>query len=166
MNWLLDTNLVLRLSDKGAASHQKACDSLDTLFNRGDLLHLTAQNLIEFWAVATSPITANGFGWTCADTDAWVSQLLTRFLFLDDSSSIFREWRSLVATLAVQGKKVHDARLVAVMTVHGISHLLTFNTSDFASFAGIHVMSSGRHSCRTRLSYSQRCLQRIANATL
>jgi len=29
---------------------------------------------------------------------------------------------------------VHDARLVAMMNVHGVRRILTFNTSDFARF--------------------------------
>jgi predicted nucleic acid-binding protein len=33
--------------------------------------------------------------------------------------------------------QVHDARLVAVMEVHGLTHLLTFDTPDFHRFAGI-----------------------------
>lgn len=30
------------------------------------------------------------------------------------------------------GKQVHDARLVAVCHVHGVSHVLTFNLGHFA----------------------------------
>jgi predicted nucleic acid-binding protein len=33
--------------------------------------------------------------------------------------------------------QVYDTRLVASMHVHGITHLLTFNVSDFARFPGI-----------------------------
>jgi predicted nucleic acid-binding protein len=138
MSWLLDPNLLLRFSDNAASTHQKACDGIQTLFNRGDSLHITAQNLIEFWAVATRPVTANGLGWTCTAADVWVTQLLGQFLFLDDTNSVFTEWRNLVSSLAVQGKKAHDARLVAVMKAHGLSRLLTFNTDDFASFTEIH----------------------------
>ena len=34
------------------------------------------------------------------------------------------------------GKQVHDARLVAVCHVHGVTHLLTFNRAHFARLAG------------------------------
>ena len=34
--------------------------------------------------------------------------------------------------LAVVGKQVHDARLVAVCHVHRVTHLLTFNVSHFS----------------------------------
>jgi hypothetical protein len=35
------------------------------------------------------------------------------------------------------GKQAHDTRLVAAMTVHQITHLLTFNTDDFKRFTEI-----------------------------
>jgi hypothetical protein len=40
----------------------------------------------------------------------------------------------------VTGKSGHDARLVAAMVVHGLTHLLTFNTSHFARYSGITVL--------------------------
>jgi predicted nucleic acid-binding protein len=38
----------------------------------------------------------------------------------------------LHSTAGIIGKQVYDARLVAVCHVHGVTHLLTFNTADFA----------------------------------
>ncbi len=42
-------------------------------------------------------------------------------------------------TYEVAGRTVFDARLVAVMATHRITHLLTMNRSDFQRFAGIVV---------------------------
>ena len=39
-----------------------------------------------------------------------------------------------------KGQKGHDARLIAVMLARGITHLLTFNTKDFPSTAGIVIV--------------------------
>ena len=55
----------------------------------------------------------------------------------DDLDAVYMEWRNLVTSHGVSGKKSHDARLVAAMKVHGVSHLLTFNTDDFKRFPGI-----------------------------
>ncbi len=33
--------------------------------------------------------------------------------------------------------KVHDARLAAAMKVHGIMHVLTLNTDDFARYSEV-----------------------------
>lgn len=57
-----------------------------------------------------------------------------------DSDDVYPEWRRLVVTHAVSGKKAHDARLVAAMTVNGITHILTFNVDDFTRYAGINVL--------------------------
>ncbi|WP_225894477.1 PIN domain-containing protein [Atlanticothrix silvestris] len=35
----------------------------------------------------------------------------------------------------VMGVNVHDARLVAVILVHGLTNILTFNTRDFTRYA-------------------------------
>ena len=42
-----------------------------------------------------------------------------------------------MVSVGVFGVKVHDARLVAVMLTHGISHLLAFNAGDFKSYLSI-----------------------------
>jgi predicted nucleic acid-binding protein len=41
----------------------------------------------------------------------------------------------------VSGVAVHDARLVATMLVHNVTHILTFNTSDFARYASEGVVA-------------------------
>lgn len=64
----------------------------------------------------------------------------TALVLLEDSNALFPAWLSLVANYGVSGKKAHDARLVAAMQVHGISHLLTFNVADFRRYPGITVV--------------------------
>jgi hypothetical protein len=38
------------------------------------------------------------------------------------------------------GKPAHDARLVAAMERHGLTHLLTFNLVDFQRYAGLELL--------------------------
>jgi len=59
---------------------------------------------------------------------------------LPDSDNVYAEWRRLVVAHGVSGKKTHDTRLVAAMSVHGVAHILTFNTDDFTRYAGIIVL--------------------------
>ena len=40
----------------------------------------------------------------------------------------------------VQGVKVYDARLVAIMTVYGVESVLTFNTADFKRYSNITAL--------------------------
>jgi hypothetical protein len=37
--------------------------------------------------------------------------------------------------VGIIGKRVHDARLVAVCHVHAVTHMLTFNVAHFAGMA-------------------------------
>ncbi len=139
MGWLLDTNLLLRFADTAAPEHLTARTAIEALVGRGEEVYLTTQNFIEFWAVATRPPEANGLGWSVSDAEARVRSLKLRFLFLADTEAIFDEWLRLVSSLQIKGKRAHDARLRAVMSVHGISNLLTFNTEDFSSFPNITI---------------------------
>ncbi len=53
-----------------------------------------------------------------------------------ETPDIYPAWKALVGALRVIGKQVHDARLVAVCHVHGVTHLLTFNVAHFVRMAG------------------------------
>lgn len=136
-DYLLDTNVLLRFSDAASPVHVTAVDAVAVLLSRGDRVYITAQNLIEFWAVASRPVDANGFGWDARQTEQEVGKLLNFFLFLDDTPAVFQHWLALVTAHTVTGKQVHDARLAAVMEAHGIADILTFNTRDFARYPGL-----------------------------
>ena len=43
--------------------------------------------------------------------------------------------------LSVKGKQAHDARLAAAMLRHSVTHLLTYNTSDFQRYPEITALS-------------------------
>ena len=134
MNVLVDTNILSRSAQPGHALNRPADDAVAALRLRGDLLYLVPQVLYEFWAVATRPVEANGFGWTSERTAKEVADLQERFPLLPDSPEIFTRWLELVKQCPVHGKRVHDARLVAVLQAHAVEHLITFNTSDFGAF--------------------------------
>ena len=117
-----------------------ATQALARLLGQGHEVYITAQNLIEFWAVATRPLEANGFGWTSERTAKEVSELEERFPVLPDSPEVFTRWLELVKRLPVHGKRVHDARFVAVLQAYAVEHLVTFNISDFAVFSFLSLI--------------------------
>jgi predicted nucleic acid-binding protein len=135
--YLADTNLLLRLADPASPQHRVAIDALARLVGEGNEVYLTPQNFIELWAVATRPVDANGLGWSSERTAKEVADLQARFPLLPDSPEIFNRWFDLVKQLPVRGKRVHDARLVAVLQAHTVEHLITFNVSDFRAFSSI-----------------------------
>jgi predicted nucleic acid-binding protein len=145
--YLADTNLLLRLADGGSAQHSIATHALANLLGQGHEIFLTPQNYIELWAVATRPLEANGFGWSSERAAREVSELQERFPLLPETPAIFARWLELVKKLPISGKRVHDARLVAVLQSYAIDHLITFNTSDFNVFPALslldpHVLAS------------------------
>jgi hypothetical protein len=70
-----------------------------------------------------------------ADAEAEAASFESAFPLLPETPDIYPAWKSLVMALGVIGKQVHDARQVAVCHVHGVTHLLTFNTGHFTRFS-------------------------------
>lgn len=152
MNILLDANVLLRLADPTSATHTIAATAASALRAQGDSLHIVPQCVYEFWVVATRPISSNGLGLSVAECMREVAKVKATFDLLDDKPTLFTEWEAIVSVFACQGKVAHDARYVAAMRTHGLSHLLTFNGSDFARYPGLTaldpntVAASGRPS--------------------
>lgn len=140
--YLLDTNIWLRTVQRESPHHSLAVEALATLLAQSDEVFITAQNVIEFWSVATRPAEANGLGWTVETARLEIDRLQAQFPLLDETADVFGHWVSLVTVAQVIGRRVHDARLVAVMLAHGITHLLTFNHHDFRQFP-ITVVTPG-----------------------
>jgi predicted nucleic acid-binding protein len=79
-------------------------------------------------------------GLTTKVTDENARAIEAAFTLLPDDERIHREWRRLVMKYSVMGAKVHDARLVAAMHVHRVTHLLTLNERDFVRYDDIQVV--------------------------
>ena len=85
-----------------------------------------------------------------ADTKARLEDLERTVNVLTESLASYAEWKRLVVSHGVSGVQVHDARLVALMTVNGIRHLLTLNPTDFKRFPNVaavtpqEVLSAGQ----------------------
>lgn len=140
MSYLADSNILSRLAQPQNPHHAIARRAIITLRQQGAEICLVPQNLIEFWAVATRPITSNGLGLTIAEAKYEVRKFKRLFTVYDDIPNIFAEWENLVLKHNVSGKNVHDTRLVAAMLTHNITHLLTFNVKDFKRFGEITVV--------------------------
>ena len=88
----------------------------------------------------TRPTQRNGFGLTTADAEGEVRVIEAGMSLLPDNAAAYHEWRKLVGQYGITGVQVHDARLAAVMYVHGVKDILTLNPADFARFTGLRVM--------------------------
>jgi predicted nucleic acid-binding protein len=136
---LVDTNILLRSVELIHPQHQIAIGALATLRVNGHEPVLVPQVVYEFWAVATRPVSLNGLGLDPALVDAAVDDIMQAYPIYDDRG-VLDLWRSLVVRYAVLGKLAHDARLVAAMLRHGVTHLLTFNAPDFARFQEVAAL--------------------------
>lgn len=138
--YLLDTNVLLRTSDRTSPMNLIAGRAAATLLVQNHQLFITGQNIVEFWVVVTRPVDVNGLGWSVEQTRAEIEQILNQFPQLEETPQIFPHWLNLVTTYQIKGKRVHDSRLVAVMQAHAITHLLTFNPDDFSNINSIAVI--------------------------
>lgn len=64
MRALVDTNILLRSAQPNHPLSPQATNAVSGLLRRGDSVFFCAQNIAEFWNVATRPAGANGLGMT------------------------------------------------------------------------------------------------------
>ena len=134
MSILADTNVLLRRTQPDHPSHSLAVESIAKLLAAAEPVYFTLQNITEFWNVATRPAANNGLGFSVALTLSELEKIERLLAVLPDSPAVYSEWKRLVVRHGVMGVKVHDAKLVAMMNVHGIRRILTFNTDDFLRY--------------------------------
>jgi predicted nucleic acid-binding protein len=135
MAYLVDTSVLSRLANTADPFHAVASRAVLELHRRGEVLHISPQNLVEFRNMATRAKAANGLGLSAAGAEAKAAAFEATFPLLPETPAIFPAWKAMVGALGVIGKQVHDARLVAVCHVHAVTHLLTFNVSHFVRMA-------------------------------
>jgi predicted nucleic acid-binding protein len=137
---LIDTNILLRITRRSDPQHKTVDTALARLAEQATTLCYTHQNIAEFWNAMTRPIARNGLGLSPGEAQLEVLAIEAGMSLLPDSEAVYREWRRIVVAYAVSGVQVYDARLVATMYVHGVSHILTLNVADFGRFDGIDAL--------------------------
>lgn len=143
MNYVLDSNVLLRMAQDTHPMHAAATQATTTLIRQGDTIHVIPQNLYEFWSVATREIKYNGLGLSVGDAQNELARLRSLFSYLPDTPAVCSQWERLIVQYAVIGRDSHDTRIVAAMNVHGITNLLTFNKDDFRRYTNIVAVNPG-----------------------
>src|SRR5579884_2186508 len=136
MAWLADTNILLHWIQPASPERTLCMSAVRDLHARGEQVYVLPQNIAEVWFTLTRPANAPrpGLGMTVAQADAEVSYLERLFPVLRDVPVIYDEWRRLIVSCSVSGVQVYDARIAAAMRMHGLTHILTFNTDDFTRY--------------------------------
>jgi len=137
----VDTNILVgAIQTFDPALRTVARRAVKSLYEQGEELRCFPQNLVEFWSAATRPANVNGLGFSSEQAARYVDRFQTLVRLLPEAPEIFPTWRKLVLEYRVSGIQVHDARIVAAMTVHQVSRILTFDLDDFKRYAHITVV--------------------------
>ena len=137
---VVDTSLLVRQADTNSADRPIALRAFQNLSFAGETLCVVPQNMVEFWVVATRPQAVNGLGLSVAEADAERQRLEALFPLLSDTPDLYLRWVDLVNKFGVSGKPSHDARIVAAMLTHNVTHILTFNGADFRRYASLGIV--------------------------
>lgn len=137
----VDTNVLLTATDESRANHEVARRLIAEAGSGGLHLAVNGQVLREYLVVATRPVAANGLGLDTRDAIGNVKAFLRHVGIFEESAAVANRLRRLGLTHHLRGKRIHDANIVATMSVHGIRSLVTDNVRDFACFADIDVVA-------------------------
>ncbi len=135
--YLLDTNILLRLSQPGGPYDEIVTTAVEHLVSERITLFYTLQNAAEFWNLCTRPREQNGLSLDISEADRRLRLIERQFVLLPETAAVYLEWHRIVTEYSVSGVQAHDARLAAVMYVNHVSHLLTLNPRDFGRYTGL-----------------------------
>jgi predicted nucleic acid-binding protein len=142
MRVLVDTNVLARSAQPAHEKHDEACQGLRVVHARRNELCVAPQIMYEFDVLCTRPdVQCGGLGMTLDRADAQLTRILSNSTLLPDPASTLSVWRELLRQPSVVGKTAHDARIAAVMLVHGVQHLLTYNVADFKRYTHLQVFA-------------------------
>jgi predicted nucleic acid-binding protein len=142
MTYFVDTNILLRFLHRADPNYSSIRAAVKILKIRGDEMVTASQNFAEFWNVLTRPATARGgYGYSVQDAAYRLQFIELNFPLLPDVPAVFFEWKRLLLAYNITGVQVHDARIAALMKVHGVSRILTLNQKDFARYQGLAAVN-------------------------
>ena len=96
----IDTSVLGRLANRADAAHGVAKSAIAELHRRGEALHITPQNLVEFRNFATRPVRANGLGLVASTADGLGANFEAAFSLLVETPDIYPAWKALAGRLA------------------------------------------------------------------
>lgn len=126
----LDTNILVYANVDESPFHQMALQAIQTRYEAGVEMWVSRQVLREYLTTLTRPqVFANPR--PVAITIERVRFFQTQFRIAEDTLQVTERLLTLMAQVAIGGRQVHDANIVATMQAYGISQLLTHNVADF-----------------------------------
>ena len=130
----LDTNILVYANVSESPFHQAALQKIQNFYDTGIDLWISRQVLREFLMTLTRPQTFVNPR-PVAIVIERVRFFQTQFRVAEDTPEVTEQLLSLMEEIAIGGRQVYDANIVATMLVYGIPQLLTHNTGDFGRFS-------------------------------
>jgi predicted nucleic acid-binding protein len=140
MRVLVDTNILLRSAQPNHALGPQATQAVSKLIREKVAVFFCSQNIAGFWNVATRPAGMNGLGFSHDEVLQEVGSIESLLTLLPDIPAIYPVWKQLVRDHGVQGIKVYEARLVAIVRIYAVDAILTYNVADFRRYGGISAV--------------------------
>jgi predicted nucleic acid-binding protein len=137
LRFFLDTNILIYYLSPLSPFYPATKQTLRRLIASGSMFFIAPQTLYEFWVMATRPEVNGGLGFPPEKARREIHLLLRRFQLLDDSVADWSDIINLAVAEGIIGRRIHDARIIAVMRAHGLTDVLSFD-SDLDFFSGIH----------------------------
>ncbi len=130
----VDTNVLIRLHVETAPEHHAIREVIKQLLTNGYEIWISRQVLREYSSVLTrqQPYTKPIAPPLVA---AQVRLFEMSYRIADENSRVTSALCTLMDTILMGGKQIHDANIVATMQVYGILRLLTLNPVDFNRFS-------------------------------
>jgi predicted nucleic acid-binding protein len=131
----VDTNILVYATDSISPFYSVAVVALQRVLALGAVL-ISPQIVNEYLSVAFRSSLSSGVP-SPSMVLGNVQLFRQRFHLVEENDVVITELIDLLRRFPAAGRRVHDTNIVATMVAHGVSHLLTNNTGDFARFAGI-----------------------------
>ncbi len=137
----LDTNTLVQANIRTAPRHREAILAFRRLRGAKTKLWINRQVLREYLSVVTRPQSFMQ-PMDSAQAASRIVYFQSHFHIAEDNAKVTTELVSLLKTIPLGGKQVHDANIVATMLAYGIRQILTSNSVDFARFSDLIVLLS------------------------
>lgn len=131
--YILDANILARLADTNHHHHDIVKNAVKKMRRQGASLRTIPQSFFEFWVVVTRPLASNGWGLTIEEAETFLDYFSRSYWIMPDDPALLTCWRRLIVRYSISGRQAHDARYIAAMQAHNLTHFLTFD-KDFERY--------------------------------
>ncbi len=136
LSLFVDTNVLVYASLVHSPLSAQAQQTLQSYKQAGTDIWISRQIIREFLATLTRP-QAFAQPASVASLRTEVELFTRQYRIAQDNTDVTERLLQIVESVAVGGKQIHDANIVATMQANGITQLLTHNVSDFARYSGL-----------------------------